>query len=56
RLVAAHDWDVFGALRAGCRGAYLARGRSSYHPLYEKPDVVGGDLAEVTDRILQIDI
>ncbi len=56
RLVAAHDWDVFGALRAGCRGAYIARGGSSYHPLYEKPDVMGSDLREVADQILHRDL
>lgn len=56
RLVAAHDWDVFGALRAGCAGAYIARWGKPYHPLYEKPDVMGGDLREVTDKILQIEV
>ncbi len=56
RLVAAHDWDVFGALNAGCYGAYIARRGRMYHPLYEKPDVMGLDLREVTDQILQTDI
>lgn len=56
RLVAAHDWDVFGALRAGCRGAYIARQERMYHPFYEKPDVMGPDLNKVTDRILEIDV
>jgi|SRR3989304_362771 len=56
RLVAAHDWDVFGALRAGCRGAYIARQGRMYHPFYEKPDVMGPDLNKVTDRILEIDV
>jgi 2-haloacid dehalogenase len=56
RLVAAHDWDVFGALRAGCRGAYIARQGRMYHPFFEKPDVMGPDLNKVTDRILDIDV
>ncbi|MFQ5945062.1 MAG: haloacid dehalogenase type II [Candidatus Methylomirabilales bacterium] len=55
RLVAAHDWDVFGALRAGCQAAFIARGGRPYHPLYEKPDVMGPDLAAVTDQILELD-
>ena len=54
RLVAAHDWDVFGALRAGCLAAYIARAGRPYHPLYEQPDVMGADLTQVTDQILQI--
>jgi len=56
RLVAAHDWDVFGALRAGCRGAYIARRGRRYHPLYTRPDVIGSDLNPVTDRILELDV
>ena len=56
RLVAAHDWDVFGALRAGCRAAFIARGGRTYHPLYHKPDMIGPDLNQVTDQILDIDV
>ena len=56
RLVAAHDWDVHGALHAGSRGAYIARRGRLYHPLYTKPDIIGSDLLQVTDRILELDI
>jgi 2-haloacid dehalogenase len=55
RLVAAHDWDVFGALRAGCFGAYIARHGKGYHPLYDKPDITGIDLIDVADKILSAD-
>ena len=55
RLVAAHDWDVFGALRAGCAGAFVARGGRTYHPLYQSPDISGPDMKDVTDQILTID-
>jgi 2-haloacid dehalogenase len=50
RLVAAHAWDVAGALRAGCAAAFVAR--QPFDPLVEKPDVVGADLAEVADAII----
>jgi 2-haloacid dehalogenase len=50
RLVAAHAWDVAGALRAGCATAYVAR--QPFDPLVERPDVVGADLAEVADGII----
>ena len=56
RLIAAHDWDVLGALRAGFRGAFIARGVRTYHPLYDKPDVIGPDLNKVTDQILELDV
>jgi 2-haloacid dehalogenase len=50
RLVAAHAWDVAGALRAGCAAAFVAR--QPFDPLVERPDVVGKDLVEVADGII----
>jgi 2-haloacid dehalogenase len=55
RLVAAHAWDVAGALRAGCAAAFVARPGMVLDPLVERPDVVGADLREVADRILQVE-
>jgi 2-haloacid dehalogenase len=54
RLVAAHAWDVAGALRAGCAAAFVARPGMLLDPLVERPDVVGADLREVADRILEV--
>ena len=53
RLVAAHAWDVAGALRVGCAAAFVARPGMVLDPLVERPDGVGGDLREVADRILE---
>src|SRR5918998_1310500 len=39
RLVAAHAWDVAGALRAGCAAAFVARPGMVLDPLVERPDV-----------------
>ena len=55
RLVAAHAWDVAGALRAGCAAAFVARPGMVLDPLVARPDVVGADLREVADRILEIE-
>ena len=55
RLVAAHAWDVAGAMRAGCAAAFVARPGMVLDPLVERPDVVGADLREVADRILEIE-
>jgi 2-haloacid dehalogenase len=52
RLVAAHDWDVAGALRAGWMAAFVARPGMVLGPLSERPDIVGSDLREVIDQIL----
>ncbi len=56
RLVAAHAWDVAGALRAGCAAAFVARPGMVLDPLVERPDVVGADLREVADRILGVEV
>jgi len=50
RLVAAHAWDVAGAMRAGCAAAFVAR--QPFDPLVEEPDVIGADLAEVAEGII----
>jgi 2-haloacid dehalogenase len=55
RLVAAHFWDVAGALRAGCAAAFVARPGMVLDPLVERPDVIGVDLREVADRILEVE-
>lgn len=55
RLVAAHAWDIAGALRAGCAGAFVARPGMVLDPLVPAPDVVGSDMAEVAEGILAAD-
>src|SRR5215213_7111187 len=55
RLVAAHAWDVAGALRAGCAAAFVARPGMVLDPLADRPDVVGADLREVAAQILEIE-
>jgi len=51
-LVAAHAWDVSGALAAGARTAFVARGGGTPSPLGAQPDVIGADLTEVADVLL----
>jgi 2-haloacid dehalogenase len=53
RLIAAHSWDVAGAMRAGCAAAFVARPGMVLDPLAERPDVVGADLRDVAERILE---
>ena len=55
RLVAAHAWDVAGAMRAGCAAAFVARPGMVLNPLFERPDVVGPDLREVADQIIEVE-
>jgi 2-haloacid dehalogenase len=51
-LVAAHAWDVAGALAAGCRAAFVARPGMPRNPVDPEPDIVGADLGKIADQIL----
>lgn len=55
RLVAAHAWDVSGALSAGARAAFVARPGMVVSPLGEQPDIVGADISEVVEQIIAVD-
>ncbi|MGE4054449.1 MAG: haloacid dehalogenase type II [Vicinamibacterales bacterium] len=55
RLVAAHAWDVLGAMRAGLMAAFVARPGKALFPLADRPDVVGPDLREVARQIVLLE-
>jgi 2-haloacid dehalogenase len=55
RLVAAHWWDVAGALTAGCKAAFVARPGMVLSPIGPRPDIVGADLDAVVDQIVALD-
>jgi 2-haloacid dehalogenase len=55
RLVAAHDWDVTGAIRAGARAAFIARRGMRIGAASERPDIVGTDLLDVARRMIAVD-
>lgn len=56
RLVAAHSWDVSGALAAGARAAFVARPGMVPSPIGPAPDIIGADLADVVGQILDRDL
>jgi len=51
-MVAAHDWDIAGAQAVGCATAFIARPGMVLGPLQVKPDIIGSDMAAVTDQIV----
>ena len=55
RLVAAHAWDIAGAMRAGCKAAFVARPEQVLSPLQPMPDIIAPDLGTVAEQIIQID-
>ncbi len=52
-LIAAHAWDIAGALKAGCSAAFIARTGLVLNPLVSQPHIVGQDLGEVADKIIK---
>jgi 2-haloacid dehalogenase len=52
-MVAAHDWDVAGAMSVGCRGAYIMRPGMVHNPLFPQPDITGPDFDRVADLLLE---
>lgn len=52
RLVAAHGWDIAGALAAGCQGAFVRRAGQELIPIGPQPDIVGEDLLAVADALV----
>ena len=53
RMIAAHAWDVGGALQAGCAAAFIARPGKALFPGFPKPDIVGTDLREIAETIIK---
>ncbi len=47
-LVAAHAWDVHGAIQAGFHGVWIQRQESYYHPLMGNPD---GQVTSLVDAV-----
>jgi 2-haloacid dehalogenase len=50
-LVAAHAWDVAGAMAAGWKAAFVQRPGKSLNPLAKKPDFVVKDLNALVRKI-----
>lgn len=55
RLVAAHAWDVTGALHAGCTAAFVSRPGMVPSPIGPQPDIVADDISDVVDLIIERD-
>jgi 2-haloacid dehalogenase len=55
RMIAAHAWDVHGAVRAGCAAAFVERLGVLWNPLLERPDIVGPDLEVIARRVIELD-
>jgi 2-haloacid dehalogenase len=55
-LVSAHDWDVTGALRAGCAAAFVARPGQVTNPFGPQPEIKAAGLDELAEKIVAIEL
>ena len=53
-MVAAHDWDLFGAKKAGLTTAYIKRKKEIFNPYYLQPDINKTSLIELVQEIIKI--
>ncbi|GEQ85105.1 haloacid dehalogenase [Patiriisocius marinistellae] len=51
-LIAAHGWDVAGAVWAGWRAAFISRPGKQLFPLAPKTEIIESDLQKVTDLLV----
>ena len=54
-LVAAHGWDVAGAMWAGCRAAFISRPGAQLFPLAPVPEIVEPDMRAAAKRLIAVD-
>ena len=50
-LIAAHPWDIAGAMRSGWQGAFISRHNTAWNPLFEEPSYQGEDLVDVATQL-----
>lgn len=51
-LVAAHGWDIAGALQAGLQAAFIERKGQSLYSLSIKPQFIGKDIEDFANKIV----
>jgi 2-haloacid dehalogenase len=53
-MVATHDWDLYGAKKAGLATAYIRRKKEIFNPYYLQPDIDKTCLVELVQEIIKI--
>jgi 2-haloacid dehalogenase len=51
-MVAAHDWDVAGAMAAGCDGVFINRPNQMYSSSFERPTMTASDVNQAATAII----
>jgi len=50
-MVAAHNWDTVGAMRAGCRGAFIQRPGEVLSPTDPRPEIIARDFLDLAAQL-----
>ncbi|MBX2821408.1 MAG: haloacid dehalogenase type II [Rhodothermaceae bacterium] len=53
-LIAAHPWDIAGAMRSGWQGAFITRHDKAWNPLFEEPSYHGIDLLDIAIQLSEL--
>lgn len=53
-MIAAHGWDIAGALWAGWRGAFIARPGQQLYPLAPLPEINEPDLLKISEKLIAL--
>lgn len=53
-LIAAHGWDIAGALWSGMRGAFVARPGAQIFPSAPEPEIQASDLGGIAKQLLEM--
>jgi 2-haloacid dehalogenase len=51
-MVAAHDWDIAGAISSGCDGVFITRPGQTYSPAFPDPTLTATDIADAAHQIV----
>ena len=51
-MVAAHDWDIAGAIASGCDGIFITRPGQTYSPALPEPTLTATDIEHAADLII----
>lgn len=51
-MVAAHDWDIAGAIAAGCDGVFVSRPGQLYSPAFPQPTLTAADITDAARQII----
>lgn len=51
-MVAAHDWDIAGAMAVGCQGVFVARPGAMYSTAFAEPTIIATDIGDAAAQIV----